>query len=214
MRLNGDKSAIESKSPIYTLEEYLELEENSEEKFEFFDGVIWNASRESINHCLIIGNTLAELNNSCRNRGIHVFASNLKLKVPGSPPYRYADGTAVAGKPMVENFHRFELLTNPTLIVEVLSPSTEAFDVNEKFTHYKSIESFTEYLLISQDYPHVVLYTKQDEEVWLHREYNDLQAKVYLSSLDCELSVAEIYLDIEFENINRPRFPVDRPDFR
>ncbi len=115
----------------------------------------------------------------------------------------------MCGQPIYENFYNLEVLVNPSLIVEVLSPSTESFDLTDKFTYYKSIETLTEYLLISQDRPHVVLYTKQDEQVWLHREYNDLSATIYLSSLDCEISLAEIYLEIEFEDTNRPRFPFE-----
>ncbi len=109
-------------------------------------------------------------------------------------------------------FSGLEVLINPSLIVEVLSPSTADFDLSDKFTYYKSIESFTEYLLVDQDKPHVVLYTKQNADAWLHREYNDLNDKIYLSSVDCEISVAEIYLDVEFPKIKRPRFPFERPD--
>ncbi len=101
-----------------------------------------------------------------------------------------------------------------SLIVEILSPSTKAFDQSDKFTYYKSIESFTEYLLITQTRPHVVLYTKQSETTWLHREYNSLDETVFLSSLDCEISLAEIYLGIEFPEIEHPRFPFEREDFR
>jgi len=207
-------TALKKTQTNYTLEEYAELEKNSEERLEFFEGNVWSIAGASPKHEDIVINTATELKNKLRGRGCKVFGSNLRVKVPIYQPYRYSDISALCESPIYENFYGLEVLINPSLIVEVLSPSTEAFDVNEKFTYYKSIESFTEYLLISQDYPHVVLYTKQDEEVWLHREYNDLQAKVYLSSLDCEVSLSEIYLDIEFENINRPRFPVDRPDFR
>ncbi len=178
----------------YTLEEYAEFEKNSEEKLEFYDGDVWSMAGASPNHETIVVNLSAELRSNLRGRGCRVFSSNLKVKVPIYPPYRYPDVTA---------------LVNPSLIVEVLSPSTESFDLTDKFTYYKSIETFTEYLLISQDRPHIVLYTKQDEQVWLHREYNDLSATVYLSSLDCEISLAEIYLDIEFQETNRPRFPFE-----
>ena len=120
----------------------------------------------------------------------------------------------MCARPIYEKFYGLEVLINPALIVEVLSPSTEAFDVGDKFTYYKSIESLTEYLLISQDRPHVVLYTKRDEKVWLHREFNSLDEVIYLSSLNCEAALAEIYLDVEFENPDRPRFLLDREEFR
>ena len=194
------------KSAKYSVEEYIEIEKNSEERFEYFDGKIWNGSLESETHCLIAGNIQSELKNQTRNTAAKVYSSNLKIKVPVCPTYRYADAAAVRGKPLIERFYTFELLINPSLIVEVLSPSTEAFDLNAKFTYYKSIESLTEYLLIAHEFPHATLYTKQTEEVWLHREYNSLDATIYLSSLDCEISMAEIYLDIEFDEASRPPF--------
>ena len=202
-------TALKKTQRKYTLEEYAEFEKNSEEKLEFYDGDVWSMAGASPNHETIFVNLSAELRSNLRGRGCRVFSSNLKVKVPIYPPYRYPDVTALCGQPIYENFYGLEVLVNPSLIVEVLSPSTESFDLTDKFTYYKSIETFTEYLLISQDRPHIVLYTKQDEQVWLHREYNDLSATVYLSSLDCEISLAEIYLDIEFEETNRPRFPFE-----
>lgn len=203
--------AIEHK---YTLEEYAELEKNSEERLEYFEGNVWSMAGASPKHEDIVINTATELKNKLRGRGCKVFGSNLRVKVPIYPPYRYPDVTALCEQPVFENFYGLEVLINPSLIVEVLSPSTEAFDHSDKFTYYKSIESFTEYLLVAQDRPHVTLYTKQSADAWLHREFNDLSATVYLSSLNCEISLAEIYLDIEFPEINRPRFPFDSQNFR
>lgn len=206
--------ALKNIQPGYTLEEYAELEKNSEEKLEFFEGNVWSMAGASERHEDIISNTITELKTKLRGRGCKVYGSNLRVKVPIYPPYRYPDVTAVCDERTFENFFGLDVLVNPSLIVEVLSPSTEAFDLNAKFTYYKSIESLTEYMLVAQEFPHVTLYTKQTEEVWLHREYNSLDAKIYLSSLDCEISMSEIYLDIEFDESNRPRFPVDRPEFR
>lgn len=190
----------------YTLEEYVELEKSSEERFEFYDGSVWGMAGASINHELIISNLNYELKNKLRGRGCTVFLSNTRVKVPIYPPYRYPDLSALCGNREVESYLGLDVLVNPSLIVEVLSPSTEAFDLNAKFTYYKSIESLTEYLLIAQEFPHATLYTKQTEEVWLHREYNSLDETIRLSSLDCEISMAEIYLDIEFDESRRPPF--------
>lgn len=198
----------------YTLEEYAELEKASEERLEYFEGNVWSMAGASPPHEEIVANTITELKNKLRGRGCKVFGSNLRVKVPVYSPYRYLDVTALCREPIYENFFGLKVLINPSLIVEVLSPSTATFDVGDKFTYYKSIESFTEYLLIDQDKPHVVLYTKQTADAWLQREFNDLNDKFYLSSLDCEMSAAEIYLDVEFPEIIRPRFPFDHPDFR
>ncbi|HMS43732.1 MAG TPA: Uma2 family endonuclease, partial [Pyrinomonadaceae bacterium] len=114
-----------------------------------------------------------------------VYGSNLHVKVPIYPPYRYPDITAVCGDRIFEDFFGLRVLVNPLLIIEVLSPSKQSFDLNLNFTYYKSIESFTEYLLIDQEKPHVVLYTKQSADAWLQREFNSLEDKIYLSSIDC-----------------------------
>lgn len=91
-----------------------------------------------------------------------------------------------------------EVLVNPTLIVEILSPTTEAFDRGDKFTYYKSIPSFTEYLLMAQHRPHVGQYVKQNAEVWSYRECNDLSAWLHIPSLDCRLALEELYQDVTF----------------
>jgi Uma2 family endonuclease len=201
-------------SKKYTLEEYAELEKSAEERLEYFDGNVWSMAGASPNHETIVINAGTELSNALRGRGCRVFGSNLRVKVPIYPPYRYPDLTALCDQPVYEDFFGLQVLVNPALIVEILSPSTEVFDLNDKFTYYKSIESLAEYLLIAQDRPHVILYTKQTTEVWLHREFNSLDDKIFLSSLNCEISVAEVYAGIEFPPGNQPRFPFDLENYR
>ncbi len=191
----------------YTLEEYAELEKSLEERLEYFEGNVWSMAGASDRHEDIVSNCITELKNKLRGQGCKVYGSNLRVKVPIYPPYRYPDLTAVCSERIFEDFYGLRVLVNPSLIVEVLSPSTQAFDIGLKFTYYKSIESFTEYLLIDQAQPHIVLYTKQSTEAWLQREFNTLEDKIYLSSIDCEISVAEIYFDIEFLKIDRPQYP-------
>ena len=202
-------SAVLKQQHKYTLEEYIELEKNSEEKFEFWDGNVWSMAGASPEHEIIVVNVCSELRNNLRGRDCKVFSSNLKVKVPVYLPYRYPDLTALCRKPIYEELGGLQILVNPTLIVEVLSKSTEAFDLNDKFTYYKSIESFTEYLLISQDRPHVILYTKRDEKVWLHQEFNSLDEMIFLTSLNCELALSEIYYNIEFPVSDTPRLPFE-----
>jgi len=198
----------------YTLEEFAELEKNSEERLEYFDGNVWSMAGASIKHETIISNLDFALRSKLKGTKCRVFLSNTRVKVPIYPPYRYPDLSALCGQLEIENFFGLELLLNPSLIVEVLSDSTKSFDLNEKFTYYKSIESFSEYLLIDQDKPHIILYTKRDEEVWLHREFNSLESKIFLSSLDCEISLADIYENIEFKPIEPPHFSFDFEDYR
>lgn len=183
----------------YTLEEYFELERKSEERFEFWNGKVLCLSGVSEKHAQLEGN-LAVLLRSCfiERRG-RVYLGNMRIKVPSAPPYRYADLSALCGQAQFEEVGGVNALTNPALIVEVLSPSTEAYDRGDKFSHYKSIPNFSEYLLVAQHRPHVTQFTKQPDGSWAYNEFNDLGATVKLASLGCELSLEEVYQNVTFD---------------
>lgn len=191
----------------YTLEEYLELDHQSEEKIEYWDGNVFTLAGASANHNRIQRNTMFALQFKLRGRRCEVFPPDMRLKVPAYAPYRYADLSVLCGSPIIEKLGKQELLVNPQLIVEILSDSTAEFDRGYKFTYYKSIESFTEYILIAQDRPHVSQFVKQGENDWLNHEFNNLEDKFYVPSLDCELDLLELYQDVEFpETDSRYRF--------
>ena len=116
-------TALLKKDVEYTLEEYIKLEKSSEERFEFFDGNVWAMAGASPEHEIIVGNTITSLNVGLRGRGCRVFSSNLQVKVPIYLPYRYPDLTALCGQPIYETLLGLKVLTNPTIIVEVLSGS-------------------------------------------------------------------------------------------
>jgi Uma2 family endonuclease len=183
----------------YTLEEYLELERTSEERFEFWDGEIFCMSGVSEEHAEIETNLIVSLKSRLRTRACRVFPANMRIKVPTAPPYRYADLSALCGEARFEEIGGVDALVNPQLIVEVLSPSTEAYDRGDKFTHYKSIPTLREYLLVAQHRPHVTHLYKQADGTWIHAEANDLAAKVGLASLDCDLPLGEIYQGVSFD---------------
>ncbi len=178
-----------------TLEEYLEFDANAEGRFEYFDGSVFELSGGSPEHSLLSNRIGRLLGNQLDARGCLVFQSDLKIKVPELQPYRYADVSALCGKAEYEETGNQKLLVNPTLIVEVLSPSTEKFDRDLKFRAYKSIESLKEYLLISQNEEFIVLYTKYNERFWFQSEYVKGET-LRLESLDCEISVDEAYQGI------------------
>src|SRR5437868_8662405 len=158
----------------YTLEEYLELDRNSEERLEYWHGEIFCMSGVGRNHARIEVNLTTRLNLLLAGRRCEVFPANMRIKVPSMQPYRYGDLSALCGEAQFEEIGGVDALTNPSLIVEVLSESTEAYDRGEKFTHYKSIPSFCEYLLIAQHRPHISQFIKQTDDSWLQREFNDL----------------------------------------
>jgi Uma2 family endonuclease len=188
----------------YTLEEYLELDRTSEERLEFWDGEVFNMSGGSEAHVEIESNLIAFLKPQLRDRGCRVFTAEMRIKVPSAPPYRYADFSALCGKAEFEESGGVDALVNPQLIVEVLSPSTEAYDRGDKFTHYKSIPTLREYLLVAQHRPHVTRLFKQDDGLWIHTELNDLGSTLELTSLGCELPLSEIYRGVSFESPPMP----------
>ncbi|MBV9929009.1 MAG: Uma2 family endonuclease [Acidobacteria bacterium] len=184
----------------YTLEEYLELDRTSEERLEFWDGEVFCMSGASEEHYEIEGNIFAFLKSRLREHGCRVFLGNVRVKVPSAPPYRYADVSALCGEAATfEDIGGADALVNPQLLVEVLSPSTENYDRVKKFTHYKSIPTLREYLLVEQQRPHVTRFFKQDDGLWVHTEVNDLEAVLTLASLGCELPLTEIYAGVSFD---------------
>jgi Uma2 family endonuclease len=183
----------------YTLEEYFALEHASEAKYEYWQGEVYAMSGASPAHVQIQINLITLLRSQLRGRPCRIFSSDMRLKVPSLPPYRYPDLSALCGEPIFELIGGLEVLTNPTLIVEILSPTTEAFDRGDKFTHYKSIPSFIEYVLIAQHRPYIGQYVKQSPEVWSYRECNDLLTSLYIPSLECQLVLEELYQDVTFE---------------
>ncbi|HZH89814.1 MAG TPA: Uma2 family endonuclease [Pyrinomonadaceae bacterium] len=187
----------------YTLEEYLALELASEEKYEFWNGEVFCMSGASLAHNQIARNIGTKLDTELRGRGCQVFPADLRVKVPQYPPYRYPDLTALCGPPEIENVNGLDMLVNPTLIVEVLSKSTEGFDRGDKFTYYKSIASFSEYLLVAQHRPHVSQFVRQESGVWTFMEFNDLTDTVRCASVPCALTLQEIYRDVTFDEAAR-----------
>jgi len=183
----------------YTLEEYFELERTSEERFEFWNGEVFCMSGADPQHERIIRSMLIHLTTRTGARGCETFPSNLRIKVPSAPPYRYADLSALCGEAQFEEIGGVRTLTNPQLIVEVLSPSTENYDRVDKFTQYKSIPTLCEYLLVAQHRPHVTQFFKQDDGKWIHTEAGELDAILTLDSLGCELPLAEIYAGVSFD---------------
>ncbi len=178
-----------------TLEEYLEFDYNAEGRYEYFDGEIIEMSGGSPEHSLLGSQIGFLLRREISQKGCLVYNSEVQIKVPVMLPYRYGDVSALCGKPIYEDLGNQKLLVNPSLIVEVLSPSTEKFDRDLKFKAYKSIESLREYVLVSQSEKFVTLYTKYNEKFWFQSEYVGGET-LKLESLDCELSVDELYQGI------------------
>ena len=182
-----------------SLEEYFEFDNNSEGRFEYFDGEVFELSGVSVQHADIEANLIALLKRELEGRDCRVNPANVRIKVPKLPTYRYADISAQCEERIVEKIADVDVLVNPSLIVEVLSPSTERYDRGEKFSENKSIASFREYLLVSQEKKFVTLFTKHNDRFWFQSEYGDGE-ELRLESLDCSLKVNDIYDGINFDS--------------
>lgn len=183
----------------YTLEEYLELDRNSEERYEYFDGEVFAMAGGSPNHARISGNIYSTLQSKLRGGRCEAFNSEMRLKVPLALPYRYPDASVVCGEPIFDEIDGQQMLVNPVLIVEVLSPSTAAYDLVDKFSAYQSIDSFREYLLISQDRPHVIQHVKQSKRRWLRIEIDGMESEVKLESVNVTLALSDLYERVDFQ---------------
>ncbi len=181
---------------LYSPEEYLALERSAEYKSQYFAGEIFAMAGGSPRHNLISANVIRELGTQLKKRPCKVYPSDQRIKVATTKLYTYPDVVVVCGK---EQYDDDDNLINPTLIVEVLSESTEAHDRGKKFEQYRRISSLKEFLLIAQDRCQVEQYFKQENGIWgLLSETSELQSAIKLPSLDCELAVAEIYDKVEF----------------
>jgi len=182
-----------------TLEEYFELDLASDEKLEYWNGNVWSMSGASLAHNFIVRNAGTEFDVQLRQHDCHVLPSDMRVKVPAFPPYRYPDLTALCGPLQIEKIGGLDVLVNPSLIVEVLSPSSEALDRGDKFSYYQSIPTFQEYLLIAQHRPYVSHYWKQEGRLWLLNDSTNLSDVISCNSVPCELSLTAIYRGVDFE---------------
>ena len=177
---------------LYSPEEYLELEINSEERHEYIKGEITSMTGGTPNHNKIVGNFYAYLNFALKGQPYDVFVTDQRLWIPEAEIHTYPDVMVIA-QPLKYAENRRDTLTNPLLIVEVLSKSTRAYDKDNKFAAYRTIPSFQEYLLIDQYSIHIEHYSKTEPHKWIFIEYDNPQALVSLFSLDFQIESADIY---------------------
>jgi Uma2 family endonuclease len=175
-----------------TPEEYLALERQSEYKNEYFDGEIFAMVGASRRHNLITTNITRELSQQLKTKPCEVYSSDMRIRIPNANIYTYADVSVACGEPKFEDAE-LDTLLNPDLIVEVLSKSTASYDRRQKFAFYRTIESLTGYMLVSQDTSHVEHYAKQPDGRWLLSDYRSTEDVVQLDSIGCSLPLREIY---------------------
>lgn len=180
----------------WTVEEYLAFERASEEKHEYYAGEVFAMSGASRRHNLIITNTIISLGSQLAARPCEVYPSDMRVKV-STLKYTYPDVSVVCGDPLFMD-GTFDTLLNPTVIIEVLSDSTEDYDRGKKFKHYMGIASLREYVLIAQDEARIDHYVRQAQGDWLLSVATDPMAAVYLPSIECALALTDVYRKITF----------------
>lgn len=181
---------------LFTPEEYIVLEREAEFKSEYRDGQIVMMPGASREHVLISGNIFGHLFIQLLDRTCEVYANDMRVKVRDSGLYTYPDVIVVCDEPRFEDGY-FDTLLNPTVIVEVLSPSTETYDRKGKFLSYQTLESLQEYILVSQFDVHVEQYIRQDDE-WHLMEFRSLDEIIQIASIECQLAVRSIYTKVKF----------------
>ncbi len=180
--------------PNYYLspEEYLALERKAEFKSEYMDGVVYALAGASTRHNLIAANVIITLGGQLKGRPCRVYPSDLKVRAPNSRRFFYPDVSVVCGDDEFADNEK-DVILNPTLIVEVCSESTAAFDRGKKFLSYQQIGSLQDYLLVSQDEILVEGYTRQGNDTWLYTKVTGLDGSLTLPSVQCELALSDIY---------------------
>ena len=184
---------------LLTPEEYLAKERKALTKSEYRNGQIYAMPGASRKHNLITVHIVGELYIQLRDRSCEVYPSDMRVKVSAAGLYTYPNVIVVCDEPRFDDTH-FDTLLNPTVLIEVLSPSTAAYDRGDKFAAYQKLDSLREYVLISQDSVCVEHYLRQDQ-AWDLTEFRSLNDMFHLVSIGCTLSLQAIYAKVQFSEI-------------
>jgi Uma2 family endonuclease len=179
--------------PTPTPEAYLAFErQQTDAKHEYLNGRIIAMDGAGREHNLIVGNTFASLHAQLRGRGCEVHSNDMRVHIPATGLYTYPDIAALCGEPVFED-DQFDTLLNPSVILEVLSASTEAYDRGAKFAHYRSIVSLQSYVLIAQDHQHIELFERGTDGRWVLSETTGIEGRLEIEAIGSVLELSEVY---------------------
>ncbi len=182
---------------IYTPEEYLEFERESDSRHEFLDSEIYAMAGESLSHSRVCMNLAREVGNKLKRTNCEALSPNMKVRTSTASLFSYPDLTIVCGEPQFHD-RKKDVLTNPKVVFEVLSPSTADYDRTTKFLRYRmGNATLTDYILVSQDRCFVEHFTKHTDGSWIYKSLNQLSDILRIETIDCELSLEEIYDRVE-----------------
>jgi len=180
-----------------TLEEYFRLKEAGEGKHEYYRGVIYAIPNKTLRRVLIKGNASCYLHQQLRGKPCTIYLGSLRIKAEATGYYTYSDSLVICGEPRLAD-GRDDTVTNPSVIIDVLSMSKESKDRWAKFEHYRTIDTLQEYLIIAEDHVHVDHYIRQGAHQWLLVEYMEMEQTIELKSIGCTLSLDAIYETVVF----------------
>jgi Uma2 family endonuclease len=178
-----------------TFEEYLAIERNAEEKSEYFNGEVFLMAGASTNHNRIVRNVIRTLANQTLEGDCEIYPNDMRVKINKLNKSVYPDVSIVCGEQQFDDEQKDTLL-NPTLIIEVLSDSTEAYDRGKKFEHYQQLDSFIEYILISHTPYRIEQFIRRDDRTWTYKEFRNADEIVQLESVNCTLLLEDVYLKV------------------
>jgi Uma2 family endonuclease len=182
-----------------TPEQYLDIESKAEFRSEYINGEMFAMAGGTPNHAWIVVNTASRLTEQLRGRPCGARSSDLRLYSARHKMFTYPDIVVTCGPDQLLD-GRNDTLTDATVIVEVLSPSTRNYDRGEKFRFYRSLPSFSEYLLLGQDEMRAEHHVRQSDQSWLFREFTSLADEIDLKSIGCRLQLQSLYERVEFED--------------
>jgi Uma2 family endonuclease len=204
----------------YSPEEYLALERESEERHEYLDGIIYEMAGESPEHGTICTNIVGQLYNQLRGKPCRVFSKDTKVRSGPAPRlgrgykglYSYPDLVVVCGELKLLD-KRGDVILNPSVVIEVLSPTTEAFDRGEKWLRYQTwLPALTDYVLVSQTAPHIDHFGRLPDGPWIYTPALGLESSVRLDSVGATLQLADVYDRIVFPPEEEPEEDEEEPD--
>jgi Uma2 family endonuclease len=182
----------------FSPEEYLAFERTANVRHEYFDGEIYEMAGESLVHSQICVNISREISLRLKGTRCQALSPNMKVRAESKGMFAYPDLSIVCGEPLFHDLHR-DVLLNPKVIIEVLSPSTQRYDQTKKFLRYRrEITTLTDYILIYQDSPFIEHHEKTDDGRWVFNAFDGLDEVFSITSIECEIPLIEIYDRVEF----------------
>ena len=180
------------KYSFVSAEVYLERERSVPEKHEYYQGEIFAMSGSSLQHVIISRNIMVALANKLKGKSCQPYGNDLRIHIPSNTLYTYPDLTVICGDPVMTD-DRFDTAINPTILIEILSPSTRNYDMGIKFRLYRGIETLQEYILIDSEAVYVERHRRQDNNSWLLTELTGGAAVMKLDAIATSISLHEIY---------------------